>query len=133
MAGLFSRIIQGEIPCYKLGENEHCFSFLDIQPLAKGHALVIPKKEIDYIFDVPDDLLCEMMLFSKRLSKAIKEVVPCIKIGMSVIGLEVPHAHIHLVPLNHIGDLNFSNPRLQISPEEYTLLAARISEVLQKY
>ena len=133
MAGLFSRIIQGEIPCYKLGENEHCFSFLDIQPLAKGHALVIPKKEIDYIFDVPDDLLCEMMLFSKRLSKAIKEVVPCIKIGMSVIGLEVPHAHIHLVPLNHIGDLNFSNPRLQISPKEYTLLAARISEVLQKY
>ncbi len=133
MAGLFSRIIQGEIPCYKLGENEHCFSFLDIQPLAKGHALVIPKKEIDYIFDVPDELLTDMMLFSKRMAKAIKEVVPCVKIGMSVIGLEVPHAHIHLVPLNHIGDLNFSNPRLKFDPEEYASLAERISTAFKKY
>lgn len=127
MASLFTRIIQGEIPCYKIAENEFCFSFLDIRPLAKGHALVIPKQEIDYIFDVPDELLMEMMLFSKNLAKAIKTVVPCIKVGMSVIGLEVPHAHIHLVPLNQISDLNFSNPRLHFSEEEYTQLALDIS------
>ncbi|HEX5626198.1 MAG TPA: HIT family protein [Saprospiraceae bacterium] len=127
MASLFTRIIQGEIPCYKLGENEQCFSFLDIKPLAKGHALVIPKLEVDYIFDAPDELLQEMMLFSKRMAIAIRKIVPCTKIGMSVIGLEVPHAHIHLVPLNQLSDLNFSNPRKEFSAEEYQDLASKIS------
>ncbi|MCC6754693.1 MAG: HIT family protein [Saprospiraceae bacterium] len=127
MASLFTRIIQGEIPCYGLGESEHCFSFLDIRPLVKGHALVVPKREIDYLFDVPDDLLTEMMLFSKRMALAIREVVPCQRIGVSVIGLEVPHAHIHLVPLQRMDDLNFGNPRLSFTPEEYQKLAEAIS------
>jgi len=132
MPSLFTRIIQGEIPCYKLVENQHCFSFLDIRPLAKGHALVIPKAEIDYIFDVPDELLAEMILFAKKLALAIKEVVPCTKVGLSVIGLEVPHAHIHLVPMNQIADLNFSNPRCQFTEEEYRTLAANIVQAFQK-
>ncbi|MBK8954481.1 MAG: HIT family protein [Saprospiraceae bacterium] len=128
MASIFTRIIGGEIPCYKVAENEFCFSFLDIKPLAKGHCLVIPKQEIDYIFDVPDELIIEMMLFSKKLAVALKKVVPCLKIGMSVIGLEVPHAHIHLVPLQQISDLNFSNPRMQFSEEDYKELAEKISQ-----
>lgn len=132
MSSLFTRIINGEIPCYKLGENEHCFSFLDIQPLVKGHALVIPKQEIDYIFDVPDELLAEMMCFSKRMAIAIREIVPCVKVGMSVIGLEVPHAHIHLVPLNHIHELNFSNPRCLFSKDEFVSLASEIAAVFQQ-
>jgi histidine triad (HIT) family protein len=128
MASLFTRIINGEIPCYKLAENETCFSFLDIKPLAKGHALVIPKMEVDYIFDLPDNILEELMRFSKNMARSIKEIVPCTKIGMSVIGLEVPHAHIHLVPINSISDLNFSNIRLNFSEEEYKNLAAQISK-----
>lgn len=128
MASLFSRIINGEFPCHKLAENESCFSFLDIKPLSRGHALVIPKLEVDYFFDLPDEHLEEMMLFSKRLAIAIKKVVPCTKIGMSVIGLEVPHAHIHLVPINSISDLNFSNIRLSFSEEEYERTATQISE-----
>ncbi|MBK9109210.1 MAG: HIT family protein [Saprospiraceae bacterium] len=131
MASLFTRIIQGEIPCHKISENEYCYSFLDIRPLAKGHTLVIPKQEIDYIFDVPDELLQEMILFSKKLAIAIKTVVPCIKVGMSVIGLEVPHAHIHLVPLNQISELNFSNPRLHFSDQEYTEIALKISQAYE--
>jgi len=128
MATLFTRIINGEIPCYKLAENEHCFSFLDIKPLARGHALVIPKMEIDYFFDLPDDLIVEMLLFSKRMAGAIKKVVPCTKIGMSIIGLEVPHAHIHLVPIRAVNDLNFSNPRLSFTEEEYQNTAIEISK-----
>lgn len=128
MASLFTRIINGEIPCYKLAENEWCYSFLDIKPLAKGHALVIPKMELDYIFDLPDEVLGELIRFSKHMAYAIKQVVPCTKIGMSVIGLEVPHAHIHLVPINSISDLNFSNARLNFSEEEYKNLAALISK-----
>jgi histidine triad (HIT) family protein len=126
MPSLFTKIIQGEIPCYHLAENDFCFSFLDIKPLAKGHALVIPKMELDYFFELPDELLNELMQFSKRMAHAIKQTVPCTKIGMSVIGLEVPHAHIHLVPINAISDLNFSNPRLQFTEEEYRSLALEI-------
>lgn len=129
MSTIFSKIIDGTIPCFKLVENDFCFSFLDIKPLAQGHALVIPKVEIDYIFDVPDDLLCEMILFSKRLSVAIKKVVPCTKVGLSIIGLEVPHAHIHLIPINAISELNFNNPRLQLTDEEFKSLADRICRV----
>lgn len=132
MEGLFAKIIKGEIPSYKLGEDEHCFSFLDIKPLARGHALVIPKIEIDYIFDVPDDLLIKLSLFSKRMAIAIKQIVPCTKVGMSVVGLEVPHAHIHLVPLKAISDLNFSNPRIEMNPEEFSTLADRISKVFNQ-
>ena len=128
MASLFTKIIQGEIPCYFLAENDSCFSFLDIKPLAKGHALVIPKLELDYFFFLFDELLNELMQFSKRMAHAIQQTVPCIKVGMSVIGLEVPHAHIHLVPINAISDLNFSNPRLQFSDAEYKSLALEIQE-----
>lgn len=128
MASLFTRIINGEIPCYKLAENEWCYSFLDIKPLAKGHALVIPKMEVDYIFDLPDEVLEELIRFSKHMAHAIKQVVPCAKVGMSVIGLEVPHAHIHLVPINSISDLNFSNARLNFSEEEYKNLASLITK-----
>lgn len=128
MASLFTRIINGEIPCYKLAENEWCYSFLDIKPLAKGHALVIPKMEVDYIFDLPDEVLEELIRFSKHMAHAIKQVVPCTKVGMSVIGLEVPHAHIHLVPINSISDLNFSNARLNFSEGEYKNLASLITK-----
>lgn len=128
MASIFTKIIKGEIPCYFLAENDDCFSFLDIKPLAKGHALVIPKMEIDYFFDLPDEVLTQLMMFSKRMAHAIKQTVPCTKVGMSVIGLEVPHAHIHLVPLNAISELNFSNPRLQFSELEYKNLASVIQK-----
>lgn len=128
MASLFTRIIRQEIPCFKIAETEHCFSFLDIKPLAKGHTLVIPKLEIDYIFDVPDTVLFEMMSFSKRLAKAIQQVVPCSRIGVSVIGLEVPHAHIHLVPINSIADLNFNKQRVELSNDEFAALAQEISK-----
>jgi histidine triad (HIT) family protein len=132
MSTLFTKIIRGEIPCYKLAENEHCYSFLDIKPLARGHALVIPKLEIDYFFDLPDQFLEELIRFSKKLAIAIKAVVPCTKIGMSVIGLEVPHAHIHLVPIRAIYDLNFGNARLSFSEEEYRRLATEISNEFNK-
>ncbi|HRH99605.1 MAG TPA: HIT family protein [Saprospiraceae bacterium] len=130
MATLFTKIINGEIPCYKVAETEHCFAFLDIKPLAKGHTLVIPKFEVDYYFELPNDHFIELNLFSKQLATAIKKVVPCIKVGVSVIGLEVPHAHLHLVPLNQIGDLNFSLPRKEFSIEEYTETAAAIRSAL---
>ncbi|MBK7913256.1 MAG: HIT family protein [Saprospiraceae bacterium] len=128
MASIFTKIINREIPCYFLAENEYCFSFLDIKPLAKGHALVIPKIELDYFFDLPDDILNQLMVFSKRMAHAIKQTVPCTKVGMSVIGLEVPHAHIHLVPLNAISELNFSNTRLQFTEAEYSDLAREIQK-----
>jgi histidine triad (HIT) family protein len=130
MPSLFTRIIQGEIPCYKLAENEFCFSFLDIKPLARGHSLVIPKMEVDNFFELPDEVLCEMITFSKKVASAIKQVVPCTKVGMSVIGLEVPHAHIHLVPIHAVYDLNFSNARMHFTEEEYQFTAAEISKRL---
>ena len=130
MAGIFSRIISGEIPAHKIAENEYCFAFLDVKPLVKGHTLVVPKQEIDYLFDIPEDLYNELFSFAKVVAKAIYQSIPCIKVGMSVIGLEVPHAHIHLVPMNSMQDLNFSNPRLVLSPEEYKEIATAISSKL---
>ncbi|HMQ49303.1 MAG TPA: HIT family protein [Saprospiraceae bacterium] len=130
MASIFSKIIEGTIPAYKVAENEHFLAFLDISPVAKGHTLVVPKKEIDYIFDLEDDLLQAMMLFSKKVAKGLKAVVPCNRIGVSVIGLEVPHAHIHLVPISHLIDLDFAKPRVQLSAAEMTALAASIQDAI---
>lgn len=115
---IFSRIVAGEIPSYKCAENEHFYAFLDINPLAKGHTLVIPKREVDYIFDLTDQELADMQVFAKHVAIAIKNVLPCIKVGQAVLGLEVPHAHIHLVPMQSEGDLNFANPKKQFTPEE---------------
>lgn len=126
MASIFSRIIAGEIPCYKIAENEHFIAFLDVMPVAKGHALVVPKKEIDYIFDLDTELLQSINVFAKDVAAKIQRVVPCQRIGIAVIGLEVPHAHMHLVPLNTIGDINFQKERLKFTPEEYTELAEAI-------
>ncbi len=114
MASIFSRIVNGEIPAYKVAENDKFLAFLDVFPLVKGHTLVIPKQEIDYIFDCDDALLADMMVFAKKIAKAIKDAVPCER------GLEVPHAHIHLVPINHMDDLNFKNPKLKLTPEEFS-------------
>lgn len=128
MASLFTRIINGEIPCYKIAENELFIAFLDILPVAKGHALVVPKKEIDYIFDLPEVELKELNLFAKEVARKIQTVIPCKKIGISVIGLEVPHAHMHLIPINHIHDMNFEKERLKFTPEEYKELADAIAK-----
>ncbi|MBP9150814.1 MAG: HIT family protein [Flavobacteriales bacterium] len=127
MASIFTKIINGEIPCYKVAESETCFAFLDINPLSKGHTLVVPKKEVDYIFDVEDELYVDLMLFAKKVGKAIEKVVPCKRIGVTVIGLEVPHAHIHLIPINGISDMNFSKPKLSFAKEELAELAEKIS------
>jgi len=126
MAGLFSRIVSGKIPCYKVHENEKFLAFLDLNPLRKGHTLVIPKTEVDYIFDLDDLTLAEMIVFAKEVSKKIKTAFPCRKIGMTVIGLEVPHAHIHLIPIDAMKDMDFSGPKLKLEPVEL----AEISEKL---
>ncbi|MFW6352547.1 MAG: HIT family protein, partial [Bacteroidota bacterium] len=110
MASIFTKIVQGDIPAYKIAEDDNYLAFLDINPLAKGHTLVIPKKEIDYLFDIEDDLLGNMMVFAKKVARAIDRVIPCERVGVAVLGLEVPHAHIHLIPINHIGDINFGRP-----------------------
>lgn len=128
MSTIFSKIIKGEIPAYKVAESEDFLAFLDINPLAKGHTLVIPKKEIDYIFDMDDDWYCEFQLFAKRVARAIKQVIPCGKIGVAVIGLEVAHAHIHLVPINSIYDIDFGKPKLKLSSEELSGIASAISK-----
>ena len=126
MASIFTKIINGEIPCHKIAETDKYFAFLDINPLAKGHTLVIPKQETDYIFDLEDDLLSGLNLFAKRVAKAVEKSVECKRIGVAVIGLEVPHTHIHLVPINAIGDLNFANPKLTLENEELAEIAAKI-------
>jgi len=127
MASVFSKIINGEIPCYKIAESESYFAFLDINPLQQGHALVIPKVEVDYIFDLNDDILMGLSLFAKRVGKAIEKVIPCDRIGLTVIGLEVPHAHIHLIPINKISDMDFSRPKLELTKEEFENIAGKIS------
>lgn len=127
MATIFSKIINQEIPCYKIAENDNFIAFLDVQPLAKGHTLVIPKIEIDYFFDLDDQILAEYNVFAKHVAEKIKKVIPCLKIGVAVIGLEVPHAHMHLVPMNSIGDLNFTKERVKLSKEEFELLAEQIA------
>lgn len=130
MASIFSKIINGEIPCYKVAENDEFLAFLDIMPLRLGHVLVIPKRETDYIFDIEDDELGRFMLFSKFVAQGIKQVVPCKKIGVTVIGLEVPHAHIHLIPIDSVADMNFAAEKQQIPHETLAELARKISAVL---
>jgi histidine triad (HIT) family protein len=127
MATIFSKIAAGEIPSYKVAEDERFFAFLDINPLVKGHVLVIPKHEVDYIFDVDDKTLADMMVFAKRIAKAVERVVPCKRVGVAVLGLEVPHAHIHLVPLNSEADISFQKPRVKITPDEFASLAQQIA------
>ena len=126
MVTIFTRIINGEIPCYKIAEDENYFAFLDINPLRAGHTLVVPKKETDYIFDLGDDDLAGIFLFSKKVAAAIKSAFPCNRIGVAILGLEVPHAHIHLVPMDTMEDINFRNPKLKFTPEEFINIAAKI-------
>jgi histidine triad (HIT) family protein len=130
MASIFTKIINGEIPCHKIAETESFLAFLDVFPLVKGHILVIPKKETDYIFDIEDADLSAMMLFAKKVAKAQKLAIPCKRIGVAVIGLEVPHAHIHLVPMNTANDLNFTQPKLKVSDEELAEMAKNIKSKL---
>lgn len=118
MASIFSKIVSGEIPCYKIAESDKYLAFLDVFPLAKGHTLVIPKTETDYIFNIPDEEFAGLQLFSKNVAKAIEKAIPCKRIGVAVIGLEVPHAHIHLIPLQNVSDINFSRPKLNFPKEE---------------
>lgn len=126
MATIFTKIIEGEIPCYKVAENDRFLAFLDLFPLRKGHVLVIPKKETDYIFDMEDSELADFMIFAKTVSKKIKIAFPCKKVGMTVIGLEVPHAHIHLIPINGIADMNFAQEKMKLSDQELKDIAAAI-------
>jgi len=126
MATIFTRIIKGEIPCYKIAENDKYFAFLDINPLKAGHTLVVPKQETDYIFDLDDDQLAGLILFSKKVAVAIQKIVPCSRIGVVILGLEVPHAHIHLIPMDNMEDVNFKNPKLKFSVEEFKETAAKI-------
>ena len=127
MPSIFTRIIRGEIPCHKVAESSNYLAFLDINPLVKGHTLVIPKEEIDYIFDLNDDLLSGLMVFSKKVAKALEKTFPCERIGVSVLGLEVPHAHVHLIPMQSMADLNFQRPKLQISSDELAGIAIQIN------
>ena len=131
MASIFTRIINGEIPCYKIAEDDRYFAFLDISPLAKGHTLVVPKQETDYLFDLDDELLAGLMLFSRRVARAIEAEVTCLRIGVAVIGLEVPHAHVHLVPLQSMHDLDFAKDRVEMTTEEFRTLANRIAARFQ--
>jgi histidine triad (HIT) family protein len=126
MASIFTRIIQGEIPCHKVAENEKFIAFLDITPVAKGHTLVVPKQEVDHFFDLNDNLLSEINLFAKEVATKLQRTVPCRRIGVAIIGLEVPHAHVHLVPLNTMADINFSAERLKMSADELAALATEI-------
>jgi histidine triad (HIT) family protein len=132
MASIFSRIVDGEIPCYKVAEDEHYLAFLDINPLAKGHTLVIPKKETDYIFEIGDAEYQGLFLFAKQVAHAIEKVVPCKRIGIAVLGLEVAHAHIHLIPINTVYDIEFSRPKLSLPKEEFMELVEKISAEFQK-
>jgi histidine triad (HIT) family protein len=126
MASIFSRIVKGEIPCYKIAENENFLAFLDIHPLVEGHTLVIPKKEVDYIFDLDDETYSGLMKFSKYVAAGIKKAISCNRVGVTVIGLEVPHAHVHLIPLNRMADMDFSRPKLSFSQKELISTAAKI-------
>ena len=132
MATIFTKIINGEIPCYKVAEDDKFLAFLDINPLYEGHTLVVPKQEIDYYFDLPDDLMAEMNVFAKKVAKAIKKVVVCERIGVAVVGLEVPHAHIHLIPINKVHDISFAKPRVKFTAEEFQAIADKISSNCEK-
>jgi histidine triad (HIT) family protein len=128
MNSIFTKIINGELPSYKIAENEFFYAFLDISPLAKGHTLVIPKKETDYIFDIDDTDYKDLFLFAKYVAKAIEKVIPCLKVGLTIIGLDVRHAHIHLIPINTIYDMDFKQPKLKLTTEEFQLIAKKISD-----
>jgi histidine triad (HIT) family protein len=126
MSSIFTKIVQGEIPCYKIAEDENFLAFLDVRPLTKGHTLVIPKTEVDYIFDIDSQQYKELFIFAKTVAQALKKAIPCKRIGIAVIGLEVPHAHIHLVPMNEIGDLNFEKERIQFTHLVFQEIADQI-------
>ena len=128
MQSVFLRIINGDIPSYKVAEDSKHLAFLDIAPLSKGHVLVVPKQQIDYLFDLEDDKYIDLWRFTKKVSTAIKKVIPCERIGVAVIGFEVPHAHIHLVPINKLGDINFSNKRLNLSDQDFSEISQLISQ-----
>lgn len=130
MASIFSRIVAGEIPCYKVAETDDFLAFLDVNPVVRGHVLCIPKKEVDYIFDLEDDLYINLHLFARKVAKGLQKVCPCIKIGTAVVGIDVPHTHIHLMPLNKPGDLNFSH-HIQMTPEQMAELASQISSAIE--
>lgn len=130
MSTIFSKIVAGEIPCYKVAEDEKHFAFLDINPVAPGHTLVIPKKEVDYIFDLTDEEYAELQLFAKRVAEAMKQAIPCQRVGVAVMGLEVPHTHIHLIPINKEADMNFFKEKATLSPEEMAQIASKISQNL---
>lgn len=127
MSSIFSKLIQGEIPSYKVYEDETCFAFLDIRPLREGHTLVIPKKEVDYIFDLDEELYTTLLVTARKIAIAIEKVIPCDRVGMTVVGLEVPHAHIHLIPIRAISDMNFSNKPLELSSGEMATIAEKIA------
>ncbi len=131
MASIFTKIVKGEIPSYKIAEDERFYAFFDINPLAKGHTLVIPKQEIDYVFDINDSDLGAMMVFAKKVARAIEEVVPCKRVGLAVLGLEVPHAHIHLIPINTVYDIDFKQPKLSLSEAEFKELQLAIQAKIQ--
>lgn len=130
MSTIFSKIVNGEIPCYKIAEDDRFLAFLDINPLEKGHTLVIPKKEIDYIFDLEDNLYKDLFAFAKKVGTAIGKTIPCKRVGVTVIGLEVPHAHIHLVPINGVYDIDFKKPKKELTKEEFVKIAEQIAENL---
>ena len=128
MPSIFSRIVAGEIPCHKIAEDDRFLAFLDIQPLAKGHTLVIPKMEVDKYFDLPDDILRDINVFARDVALQIERAIPCERVGVAVIGLEVPHAHVHLIPLNGVADINFERPKLQVTQDELAATAAQIRQ-----
>lgn len=132
MASVFTRIVNGEIPSYKVAETENCYAFLDISPLAEGHTLVIPKKEVDYLFDLDDQLYTELQLFAKEVAVALKKAVSCKRVGVAVLGMEVPHAHIHLVPLQSEGDMDFRKEKCSLTPERFEQIAKMIAQEYQK-
>lgn len=126
MSSIFSQIIDGDIPCFKIAEDDYFFAFLDINPVSKGHVLVVPKQEVDVFFDLEDTTLASILPFCKKISKAIESVVSCNRIGLSVVGLEVPHAHVHLIPISRMGDISFSNPKVKMTSDEFEQLAEQI-------
>lgn len=130
---IFTKIIKGEIPSYKIAENEHFYAFLDIFPLVQGHTLVVPKVEVDKFFDTPDSYLAEWLLFAKPIAKALEAAFPCNRVGISVVGLEVPHAHMHLIPINSMDDMNFSRSKLKLSPEEFAGVQEKMVAILKGY
>ena len=131
MATIFTRIIRGEIPCYKVAEDERFFAFLDINPLHEGHTLVVPKEEKDYVFDLDDSTLSGLILFSKKLAAAIEKAVPCKRIGVAIVGLEVPHLHVHLIPMDSMADIDFTRPKMKFAQEQFAETAARIAGSLK--